>query len=145
MSLATTVYPTGSRPVHPLHALLLAFPIALFASALLSDITYLKNAEMQWSNFSAWLIVGALVFGAPVLLWAGVGFFRRRRDPERTRALVYFLLLLIMWIAGLINAFKHSQDAWSSVGAAGVTLSIISTLTAFAAGWIAYSGERIAR
>ncbi|RYD43761.1 MAG: hypothetical protein EOP63_08480 [Sphingomonadales bacterium] len=109
------------------------------------EITYLKSAEMQWSNFSAWLIVGALVFGAPVLLWAAIGLFRSRRDPERTRALVYFLLLLVMWIAGLINAFKHSQDAWSSVGAAGVTLSIVSTLTALAAGWIAYSGERIAR
>lgn len=45
------------RSVHPLHAILLAFPIALFASALLSDIIYLKSAEMQWSNFSAWLIV----------------------------------------------------------------------------------------
>jgi uncharacterized membrane protein len=39
-------------PRTPLHALLLAFPVALFASALLSDITYLKSAEIQWSNFS---------------------------------------------------------------------------------------------
>lgn len=144
MSLATQSS-MSRRPVHPLHAILLAFPIALFASALLSDITYLKSAEMQWSNFSAWLIVGALVFGAPALLWAAINLVRRRRDPERTRALVYFLLLLVMWIAGLINAFEHSQDAWSSVGAAGVTLSIVSALTALAAGWIAYSGERIAR
>jgi len=56
---------TGSeRPAHnPLHAILLCFPIALFTSALISDIAYLRTAEMQWSNFSAWLIVGALVFG----------------------------------------------------------------------------------
>ena len=66
-------------------------------------------------------------------------------DPARNRALAYFFLLLAMWIAGLINAFKHSQDAWSSVGTAGVLLSAISTLTALAAGWIAYSGERVAR
>ncbi|EHN71864.1 hypothetical protein SMCF_8723, partial [Streptomyces coelicoflavus ZG0656] len=51
---------TGSeRPAHnPLHAILLCFPIALFTSALISDIAYLRTAEMQWSNFSAWLIVG---------------------------------------------------------------------------------------
>lgn len=42
--------------LHPLHAILLAFPMALFSGALLSDITYLNSAEMQWSNFFAWLI-----------------------------------------------------------------------------------------
>lgn len=133
---------TSRRAVHPLHSLLLAFPIALFTTALLSDITYLKSAEIQWSNFSAWAITGALVFGAPVLLWAALSLFRRRRDPRRTRALVYFLLILVMWVAGLINAFKHSQDAWSSVGTVGVTLSVVSTLAALIAGWMAYSGER---
>lgn len=136
-------YPsTRRRSLHPLQALLLAFPVALFTSALLADITYLNSAEIQWSNFAAWAITGALVVGAPVLLWAALSLFRRRRDPRRIRALAYFLLVLVMWIAGLINAFRHSQDAWSSVGAAGVTLSIVSTLTALIAGWIAYSGER---
>lgn len=142
--MATTQIP-GRRPVHPLHALLLAFPIALFTTALLSDITYLKSAEMQWSNFSAWAITGALIFGAPVLLWAALGLVRHRRSAHRGRALIYFLLLLVMWVAGFVNAFKHSQDAWSSVGSAGLVLSIIATLTALVAGWIAYSGERINR
>lgn len=140
-----TVYPPRRRPLHPLHAILLGFPIALFACALLSDITYLNSAEMQWSNFSAWLIVGALLFGAPVLLWAALSLVRHRRDAMRSRALVYVLLLFAMWIAGLINAFKHSQDAWSSVGTVGVILSVISTLAALAAGWVAHSGERIGR
>ena len=38
------------------------------------------------------------------------------------------------WVLGLVNAFKHSQDAWSSVGTAGVALSIVAALTALAAG-----------
>ncbi|WP_447752170.1 DUF2231 domain-containing protein [Sphingopyxis fribergensis] len=140
-----TIQPIARRPAHPLHALLLAFPVALFSSALLSDITYLKSAEVQWSNFASWMITGALVFGAPVLLWAALSLFRDRRDTSRTRSLVYFLLVLVMWIAGLINAFKHSQDAWSSVGSAGLLLSIVSTLAALAAGWILHSGGRIDR
>jgi uncharacterized membrane protein len=52
--------PMGFRPfLHPLHGLLLAFPVALFTFALLTDIAYLQTAEIQWSNFSSWLIVGA--------------------------------------------------------------------------------------
>lgn len=140
-----TVQPNRTRPLHPLNALLLAFPIALFSTGLLSDITYLKSAEMQWSNFASWAITGALVLGAPVLLWAAISLFRHRSDQLRTRGLSYFILLLIMWIAGLINAFKHSQDAWSSVGTAGLLLSIVSTLAALVAGWIAYSGARTGR
>jgi uncharacterized membrane protein len=140
-----TVQPIGRRAAHPLHALLFAFPVALFSSALLSDITYLKSAEIQWSNFASWMITGGLIFGAPVMLWAALSLLRRRRDGSRTRAMIYFALVLIMWIAGLINAFKHSQDAWSSVGTAGLLLSIVSTVAALAAGWLLYSGERIDR
>jgi uncharacterized membrane protein len=124
---------------HPLHAILLAFPVALFSSALLSDITYLNSAEMQWSNFSAWLITGGLIFGAPVLLWSAIALFRGRKRPTRTPVLAYFLLILVMWIAGLVNAFKHSQDAWSSVGTTGVTLSVLSTLAAIAAAWLLHA------
>lgn len=135
---------TGTRPVHPAHGLLLAFPIALFTSALVSDIAYLNTAEMQWSNFAAWLIAGALLFAAPVLLWAVIRLWRRRQDRGRRRSLAYCLLLLVMCCAGLVNAFRHSMDAWSSVGTLGLILSIICTLAALAAGWLAYSEERIA-
>ena len=130
----------AARPwLHPLHAILLAFPIALFASALVSDITYLNSAAIQWTNLSQWAITGALVFGAPVVAWAVVDWLRIRRSPLRDRLALYPLLLAVMWILGLINAFKHSQDAWSSVGATGVVLSALCTLLALAAGWIGYS------
>jgi uncharacterized membrane protein len=131
---------TDAAPfLHPLHAILLAFPIALFPAALASDVTYLNTAEMQWSNFSAWLIAGALLFAAPVVLWAIVSLVRHRRTAARTRSLVYLLLLVVMWIAGLINAFQHSHDAWASVGMVGLLLSILCAILALVAGWIAHS------
>ena len=126
---------------HPLHAILLAFPVALFSSALISDITYLNSAEMQWSNFSAWLITGGLIFGAPVLLWSAISLVRGRKQANRTPALAYFLLILVMWTAGFVNAFKHSQDAWSSVGTTGVILSVLSTLASIAAAWLLHAAK----
>lgn len=133
--------PVTVRPfLHPAHALLLAFPMALFPSALANDIAYLNTAEMQWSNFAAWAITGALVFGGPVVLWALVDAVRYRGSPRGRRFGLYLLLLAVMWVAGLINAFQHSGDAWSSVGTAGVLLSLVSSLCALAAGWIAHAG-----
>ncbi|TZG29594.1 DUF2231 domain-containing protein [Sphingomonas montanisoli] len=137
--------PPAARPLlHPLQALLLAFPVALFTGALLADIAYLNSAEVQWTNFAAWLNAGALVGGGFALLWALIDLVRFRRTRSRSRAGIYAGLLAIMWGAGLINAFQHSKDGWSSVGTAGLILSIISAALAIAAGWIAHSGRRSA-
>jgi len=135
------------RLLHPLHAILLAFPIALFSGALASDITYLNSAEIQWTNFSQWLLAGGCLMGGFALLWALVLVARTGATPEeravRTRAVVYLLLLAVMWIAGLVNSFQHSRDGWSSVGTTGLVLSILSTLMARAAGWVGYAGFRV--
>lgn len=133
----------GSPLLHPLHAILLAFPIALFSAGLASDITYLNTAVIQWSNFSSWLIAGAELFGGLVLIWAIVDFVRLRATPYRGRLLVYLILVAVMWIAGLINAFNHSRDAWSSVGTLGLVLSIVTTILALIVGWIGYSATVI--
>ncbi|CAH0355518.1 DUF2231 domain-containing protein [Sphingobium sp. CECT 9361] len=135
--------PPVPRPfLHPLHGLLLAFPVALFVAALLGDIAYLKTVEMQWSNFASWHLVGALVFGGFTLLWALILAIMRRHTPIGRRARIYAVVLAGMWLAGLANAFQHSRDAWSSVGMPGFTLSLVSACLALVAGWIAHGPIR---
>ena len=46
-------------------------------------------------------------------------------------------------LAGLLNAFNHSQDAWSSVGTLGLLLSIVTTILALVAGWIGYAATPV--
>ena len=139
---APTVRQRLSYPLlHPLHAILLAFPIALFSSALATDITYLNSAEIQWTNFSQWLLAGGCLMGGLALVWAIV-LVATTRGGGRTQAVLYLALLAVMWIAGLFNSFHHSHDGWTSVGTTGLVLSIISTVLALAAGWVGYSSFR---
>ncbi len=138
----TTVDTRGGAMLHPLHSILLAFPLALFTSGLMSDIAYLNTAVIQWSNFSAWLITGALVFGGFALAWAIIAAVFPRRT-SRGRALAFLAAVAVMWIAGLINAFQHSHDGWPSVGALGLALSIISSLSALVAAAIGYSAPTV--
>jgi uncharacterized membrane protein len=128
--------------LHPLHSMLLAFPLALFVCALISDIAYLRTAVIQWSNFSAWLITGALVFGGFAFAWAIVAAVFPRRTT-RARARAFLAAVGVMWIAGLINAFQHSHDGWPSVGALGLTLSILSSVFALVAAAIGYSSQPV--
>lgn len=132
----------GATPLHPIHAILLAFPLALFSAGLASDVAYLKSATVQWSNFAAWLIAGGCFFGGLVLAWAIVAAVFPGR-ATRSRALAYLVAIAVMWIAGLINAFQHSHDGWSAVGSTGVTLSIVSTVAALVAAAIGYSSQRV--
>lgn len=131
--------PSHAAPValHPFHAILLAFPVALFPAALLADIAYLNSSEMQWSNFAAWLIAGALVFTGLAMAWALIGMFVSRGGRRWLCA-----ILALVFVIGLVNAFQHSHDGWSSVGTTGLALSVISTVLALAAGWIGYGVSR---
>lgn len=122
-----------------IHAILLGFPIALFSSALVTDITYLRTEEIQWTNFSSWLIAGGLVFGGLVLAWALVSLVLGLRASDKGRRILYAVVLAAMFVFGLINAFQHSRDGWSSVGTFGLLLSIVTVVLALIAGVIAHS------
>lgn len=131
------------RIVHAIHALFLSFPIALFSAALVTDITYLNTAHIQWTNFSSWLIAGALVFGGAVVACALLTLILNIRRPAIRFYLVYLAVVVVMWIVGLFNAFHHARDAWSSVGTPGLAMSIVCTVLALLAGVMLFSPPTI--
>lgn len=123
----------------PLHAIFLAGAIPLFLGALLSDITYFRTFQIQWSNFASWLIVGGLVFSGFALLFALANLFQAKRKVGRP--VVYLLLLLASWVLGLINAFEHAKDAFA-IMPTGLVLSVIVTLLAIVAAWTGLTNLR---
>ncbi len=123
----------------PLHAILLAGALPLFLGGLLSDIAYFNSYQIQWSNFASWLIAGGLLLSGLALLFALVNLLRAERKAGRP--VLYFLLLLITWVLGLINAFEHSKDAWA-VMPSGLVLSSIVTLLSAASAWTGLTNLR---
>ena len=125
--------------LRPITVLLLGIPIALFLGALLSDLAYSRTYEVQWANFAAWLISGALVGGGIVLAIAVVHFFRHR--GEGGRAGLFLLLVAAMWIVGFINALIHARDGWAMMPT-GLILSLVVFVLSLAAAWAGLSGTR---
>jgi uncharacterized membrane protein len=124
------------RPLHSLHAILLAGTVPLFLGVLLSDLAYDSTYEIQWKNFASWLLVGGLVFGGFALLWAVIDI--ARAAPRAISQIVYISLLLALWILGFIDALVHSGDAWASMPAA-LNLSAIAALLSIAATWSGFA------
>lgn len=111
----------------PLHATLLAGTVPLFLGGLLSDIAYYQTFQIQWANFASWLIAGGLLFCGLAVLFALVNLIKA--DRKAGRPVVYFLLLLVTWVLGLVNAFEHAKDAFAAMPS-GLVWSVIVTLLA---------------
>jgi uncharacterized membrane protein len=122
-----------------LHATLLGGTVPLFLGALLSDIAYYRSYQIQWSNFSSWLIAGGLVFCGLAILFALANLLRA--DHKKRRPLLYLLLLLATWVLGFFNALEHAKDAWATMPL-GLVLSAIVTLLACVAAWVGLTSLR---
>jgi uncharacterized membrane protein len=111
----------------PFHALLVPFPAVAFTFALFTDLAYWQsNGEIQWTNFSAWLLFAGLVFGGLALVIGLLGLlFRRRRAG---RGPVWFRAVggLAVLVLATVNSFVHAGDGWTSVVPWGLTLSAIT-------------------
>ena len=136
--MAPTLAGRYSQAIHPLHAVLVAGSLALFAGATLSDLAYSANYHVQWTNFASWLIVGALLLAGLALLFTVIDLVRAHRRLAGFGA--YAIVLLVTWAMGFLNALVHARDAWASMPM-GLVLSVITTVLAAIATWLGFAAR----
>jgi uncharacterized membrane protein len=68
---------------HPIHQMLIVFPLGLLATALLFDVVQLATGNGFWSELSYWMIAAGLISG---LVAAPFGLVDWLAIPWRTRA-----------------------------------------------------------
>jgi len=123
----------------PVNAVLVAGATSLFAGALLSDIAYFRSYEIQWNNFSSWLLAGGLLVAAFAFLWSIVELFRTRWRVWP--AVAYSVLLLATWILGFVDALVHAKDAWATMPGSLVLSAIVVALACVSLA-VAWAGLR---
>ncbi len=121
---------------HPLHPMLVPFPIVCFIGALLTDLAYVASANIMWSNFSIWLITVGLVMGGLAALTGIIDYAGDRRVRAARPATPHMILNIAVFVIELFNAFVHSRDGWTSVVPTGLTLSIVSVVLLGASAWL---------
>ena len=134
------MYGPYAKPIHPVHAVLLASSLPLFLGTLLTDLAYWTTQEVQWINFASWLIVWALVFAGLTLLSVAINFVRAGVRRDRLWW-VYILALLATFALGMVDALVHGKDAWATMPE-GLVLSAAVSLLAFASVAIGFSTLR---
>ena len=140
--MSARITPKATLHGVPIHAMLVPFPIVCFVGALLTDIAYAKTANIQYSNFSAWLLAfGTLFAGIAAVFGLIDGFFGTRREARPLIGWIHMITNVTIFVIALFNNFVHARDGWTSVVPTGLTLSIITVLLLIVSGHL---GGRLA-
>ena len=123
----------STKLVHPA---LIAIGAILLIAAFATDVVYWWTLQIQWENFSIWLIPAGLVFAA----FAGLALLAEY-SLQRVQAIVWwrFAILAAAALLSLLNAFVHSRDAYTAVVPEGVLLSAVVTALLLVDGWFGWS------
>jgi uncharacterized membrane protein len=124
---------------HPIHPMLVPFPIACFVGALATDIAYASTAEMMWADFSAWLLVIGMITGALAAIAGLIDFLGNPLIRSHRPAWLHMIGNLIVLMLALLNTLVHTRDAWTSVVPTGVILSGIVVLILCFTTWLGRS------
>lgn len=124
---------------HPIHAMLVPFPIVCFFGAFLTDIAYWLTAEMMWADFSAWLLIVGLITGVLAGIAGLIDFFGNRLIRSQSPVWPHMLGNLAVLVLAFFNTLIHSRDAWTSVVPTGLILSFVTVLILPFTGWLGWS------
>jgi uncharacterized membrane protein len=128
---------------HPLHALLVPIPMTCFLGTLVTDIAYAETANMQWANFSAWLLTAGLIVALFAVIAGFIDFLGDRRIRDLRAVWIHAIGNAVALILAIVNAFVHSRDAYTSVVPTGLILSILTVLILLVTAWM--GGELVYR
>ena len=130
---------TAAIAGHPIHPMLVPFPIVCFSLALVTDIVYWRTSHLMWAEFSAWLLLAGIVFGALAALFGAIDFFARREVRAQKPAWPHAIGNVLVLVLAFFNNLVHAADGWTSVVPWGLVLSALTVIVMLVTGWLGAS------
>ena len=128
---------------HPIHAILVAFPIVCFVGAFIADVVYWRSMSFMWETFSVWLLAAGLVMAAFAVIFGLIDFVASRRIREFRSSWIHAVGSALVIVLSIINVFVHSRDGYTAVVPTGIILSGLVVLIMIVTGWM--GGEMVYR
>ena len=128
---------------HPIHPMLIVFPLGLLATAVAFDVVGLSTNDASWFGISFWMIAAGIIGG---LLAAVFGLIDWWAIPSGTRAKAIGLwhgLGNVIVVLLFIGSWFLRRPAPVNPGSTALALSFIAVALALVSGWL--GGEMVDR
>lgn len=130
---------------HPIHPMLIPFPIGLLGTSLAFDVIYLITGNGFWAEMAYWLIAAGLIGG---LIAAPFGWIDWFALPRNTRAANVGLLhgignVVVLGIFAISWLLRGAGAGPADVGIMPIILSVIGVALLMVTGWL--GGELVDR
>lgn len=120
---------------HPLHPVLVDFPIAFLTAALLTDLLYWRTGTAQWADFSFWLILGGWLGGLFAVATGLIDFLSIERARTLSAGWLHFLATDLAIFISTFNLVARLPDHQGAVLPAGLVHSgVVAVLLVIAGG-----------
>ncbi len=121
---------------HPLHPMLITFPIAFLLGALASDLVYLYDGDPFWARMSLWLIGGGTVMGTIAGITGTVELLAVRGIRRRAAAWNHFVVSVAMLAVAFANWMWRIGDFQAAIWPWGLYMSALTAAMVSFAGWL---------
>ena len=120
---------------HPLHPMLIPFPVAFLVGTLASDLAFAASRDPFWSRASLWLLGAALVMAALAAVAGLIDFFGDARIRALGDAWHHMVGNVIAVLISLFNWYRRYEAGESAVLPVGLALSAVVVLILLYTGW----------
>lgn len=128
--------PATAATGQPIHLMLAQFPVVCFNLTLLTDIIYWRTSNLMWQEFSSWLLLAGLLFGALALIVGMIEYFFRTSAPAPGPAWPYVAGAVTVLGLAFLNSLVHAGDGWTAVVPWGLVLSFATVIMVVITEWL---------
>lgn len=128
---------------HPLHPLIVTFPIALLTSVLATDFGYWLTRDLFWSRASVWLLGAGIVTGLIAAATGMMDFLKIDRVRQHNAGWVHMIGNVAALGLSLVNFGLRLNNQAEAILPVGIIISVIVATALGVTGW--YGAELIYR
>jgi uncharacterized membrane protein len=124
---------------HPLHPMLIPFPIAFFVATFLCDLVFLRTGNPNWIVATEWLLGAGLVMAALAALAGLTDFFGEHKIRNLNAAWLHAGGNVIAVLVALYNLYiRYEAGALAGLSTTGLVLSVLVVLILLFTGWMGW-------
>jgi len=120
---------------HPIHPMLVPFPIAFFVATFICDLVFWQTASQAWAMATPWLLGAGLIMAALAAVMGVIEVFGDSQVRQLSDAWWHAGANVLVVLLECFNLFIRYEQGAAAIVPNGLVLSLIAVLLLLFSGW----------